>query len=330
MVYIDKTDDIRYRDLIIEKVIIMCSFKKFKYVTNFAWYISILVDLAYMKGSKHGKEISNQLLDVVIRVPDVRQYAVETVTPLLSDSAFLDGTALPEVLCAASWIVGEYSSTLSIKEHTDILKVLLRPETMNLSPSIQALFIQCVIKLYISLVKKIKSGEDGEETEDTLLLKLREVAMFIVINLEPYVRAYDVEVQERASSIQNLLILLDPCVRLQINQIRNMEENPEQSTQVQQEQQVQQLVEAQQPVEGEQPAEVQQPAEGEQPVEMPVVLDENGNPLPASSGGIPLHELVLLADIEFEELEPVSSKAIKKVPVPEGLDLDKWVNEPYV
>eukprot|EP00795_Rhopilema_esculentum_P004963 gene4963-21309_t len=36
----------------------------------------------------------------------------------------------------------------------------------------------------------------------------------------------------------------------------------------------------------------------------------------------------LLSQLFAEELLPVSAKAQKKVPVPDGLDLDKWINEP--
>ena len=37
------------------------------------------------------------------------------------------------------------------------------------------------------------------------------------------------------------------------------------------------------------------------------------------------HDLALL---HAGELNPVGPKAQKKVPVPEGLDLDAWINEP--
>ena len=35
-----------------------------------------------------------------------------------------------------------------------------------------------------------------------------------------------------------------------------------------------------------------------------------------------------LLDLFSEELNPVASKAQRKVPVPEGLDLTAWINEP--
>ena len=39
-----------YRDEIIAKVLYMCSKEKFSLVTDFAWYTSVLLDLAVMQG----------------------------------------------------------------------------------------------------------------------------------------------------------------------------------------------------------------------------------------------------------------------------------------
>jgi hypothetical protein len=39
-----------YRDEIIAKVLYMCSKEKFGLVTDFAWYASVLLDLAVMQG----------------------------------------------------------------------------------------------------------------------------------------------------------------------------------------------------------------------------------------------------------------------------------------
>lgn len=50
--------------------------------------------------------------------------------------------------------------------------------------------------------------------------------------------------------------------------------------------------------------------------------DENGDN--TGSGGV-LDELWVLFD---GELNPVAPKAQKKVPVPDGLDLDAWINDP--
>ena len=44
-----------YRDELINKIIYMCSRDKYAYLTDFAWYLSVLVDLATVQGEHHGK-----------------------------------------------------------------------------------------------------------------------------------------------------------------------------------------------------------------------------------------------------------------------------------
>ena len=45
-------------------------------VTVFCRYVSVLVELTRMEGTKHGKLIAEQMLDVAIRVQAIRPFAV--------------------------------------------------------------------------------------------------------------------------------------------------------------------------------------------------------------------------------------------------------------
>ena len=100
-------------------------------------------------GSKHGQEVADQLIEISLRVDDVRPFAVESMlSMLLTDSlilgqarqtvsevtfsynilspisladmitmSFLDYrniNSIPKVLKAAAWIVGEYSEIVSL------------------------------------------------------------------------------------------------------------------------------------------------------------------------------------------------------------------------
>lgn len=57
-----------------------------------------------------GRLIAEQLLDVAIRVPVVRQFAVKEMTNLLDTfSISSQSNSMYEVLYAAAWIVGEFS-----------------------------------------------------------------------------------------------------------------------------------------------------------------------------------------------------------------------------
>lgn len=54
------------------------------------------------------------------------------------------------------------------------------------------------------------------------------------------------------------------------------------------------------------------------------VTDDPLNPIKNTSNSIAAELLQLFSG----DLNPVAPKAQKKVPIPEGLDLDKWINEP--
>jgi AP-3 complex subunit delta len=79
---------------------------------DFEWYLSVLVDLAYVANVNVGARIRDQLVDVVGRVKAARRCAVKLMVKLLSDDTFLevdgDESSCTEVLWAAAWICGEY------------------------------------------------------------------------------------------------------------------------------------------------------------------------------------------------------------------------------
>lgn len=90
----------------------MCSQSMYENVTNFEWYLSVLVDLAHIANVDIGKAIRDQLVDIVGRVKSARRYAVKLMYSLLSDDFMLlnaqDEGSCSEVLWAAAWICGEY------------------------------------------------------------------------------------------------------------------------------------------------------------------------------------------------------------------------------
>jgi AP-3 complex subunit delta len=90
----------------------MCSQDTYENVTNFEWYLSVLVDLAHVANVDVGAQIRDQLVDVVGRVKAARRYAVKLMHTLLNDDTILrnarDEGSCSEVLWAAAWICGEY------------------------------------------------------------------------------------------------------------------------------------------------------------------------------------------------------------------------------
>lgn len=182
----------KYRDELIVKIIDICSQNDYALITNFEWYISVMVDLARVDGgTEHGSLIAIQLLDVAIRVETIRPYATSQMSVLLENSEmFSSNTPVCEVLAAAAWIVGEFSEHLADKK-----KVLfsLVPDT-RFPLHIETAFLHNAAKIYSEI--------QGQMSEDEKI-KLAD-------KLQVYVNTDDIEVQERASNFQQLI----SCIQL--------------------------------------------------------------------------------------------------------------------
>jgi len=73
----------------------------------------VLVELTRIEGTRHGKLIADQMLDVAIRVQAIRPFAVSQMDILLENAhLFISQSqkgSITEVLHAAAWICGEFS-----------------------------------------------------------------------------------------------------------------------------------------------------------------------------------------------------------------------------
>jgi len=242
MTHMAKAEGTTYRDELLGKIIQICSQNDYQYISNFEWYVSVLVELSQMEGGGggHGKILAEQMMDVAIRVQAIRPFATQQMALLVDNSAVILSrgrrNSSAEVLYAAGWVVGEFCTHLI--NPGDTLQALLRGLIPSLPPHVQAVYIQNMLKLY-------SQCEISEDVESMMITKL-----------EQLVGSSDLEVQERASATLHLL-----------KYIHKQKEKSEMSN------------------------------------------DE----IKAFFAG---------------ELNPVAPKAQKKVPVPEGLDLDAWINQP--
>lgn len=288
----------------------ICAQGSYQYVTNFEWYLIVLVELIQLEGSsRHGAVIATQLLDVSIRVEAVRAFAVKEMTTLLTNfpetsSARQSAKAtMFEVLYAAAWIVGEFS------EHAvdlpETLSVFLRTRP-NLPGHIQAVFVQNMVKIFARIVSKILIVEDGGDDFDSNLAagKLQEITRYcdsLLDKLPAFLSSSDIEVQERASSAMMMIQLLKFAVSPKAGQNNNNNNNNDNGGN-------QENI-----LEMDTEEELRESAEQRQQI-LATVKD-------------------LVAEINnlfSGDLNPVAPKAQRKVPVPEGLDLDRWINEPLV
>lgn len=88
MAHMDKAEGTAYRDELLNKIILICSQNDYQFITNFEWYVSVLVELAGMElGTKQGAALAHQLMDVCIRVSAIRGFAVNDLAQLLEQHA---------------------------------------------------------------------------------------------------------------------------------------------------------------------------------------------------------------------------------------------------
>jgi AP-3 complex subunit delta-1 len=237
-----------------DKIIQICSQNDYQHITNFDWYITVLVELTRMEGgTKHGVLIASQLMDVAIRVSSIRPFAVNQMALLIENHVMLIGSSSRnstscEVLYAASWICGEFSEHLSAPDET--LKALYKSKATNSLPGhILSVYLQNGMKLFSFIAEKWLKEDNIDG--------VKELATFLEEKvLKDLVASIDLEVQERASVMYQFVKYVG----------RHIEKSDD--------------------------------------------ISEDFK--------------VFFAD----DLNPVASKAQKKVPIPEGLDLDAWINEP--
>ncbi|KAJ3555164.1 hypothetical protein NM688_g2725 [Phlebia brevispora] len=202
-----------YRLILAQRILALCSQGMYENVTDFEWYLSVLVDLAYIASADIGGEIRDQLVDVAARVRGARRYAVQLMVKLLCDDTFLmhagEEGSCAEVLWAAAWICGEYCGELA--EPQKLLTYLLQPKVLSLSSDIIAVYLQAAIKVFGSWTAELADRWDDDD-----LPKVRNTVDTVVERASEFASNSDIEVQERAANILQLLTF----VRADLNVFR--------------------------------------------------------------------------------------------------------------
>jgi AP-3 complex subunit delta-1 len=184
-----------YLDKLVEKIIEICAgdaAAPYALIGDFEWYLNVLVDLTATR-TKHGKLIAAQFMDVVIRVKVVRPYGVRCMLKLLQDPRLLLDPREDEpceALYAAAWCVGEFMRNKQF--YREAIDSLLQPRAAALPASIQAVYLQAALKLFAFASVESDAGD---------------VAKLIEERLQLFVQSHNVEVQERACFLRELIAL---------------------------------------------------------------------------------------------------------------------------
>ncbi|KAJ4344477.1 AP-3 complex subunit delta [Didymosphaeria variabile] len=210
-----------YRTNVIRRILDMCSRDTYSNITDFEWYIDVLVQLVRVSPATKpttsdeqsdldqtddvGHDIGRELQNVAIRVKSVRPEAVDAAQSLifvdLRDQMFpSSGNGGQGVLEYAGWLVGEFASYLTKSEL--VLSSLLHPTSLQLPSKTLAVYLQAFPKVFANLASNEQVSWTPERKTLMSLLMAR-----IIHFLEPLSTHPNLEVQERAVEYLELMRL---------------------------------------------------------------------------------------------------------------------------
>lgn len=277
-----------YRITVMRRILEMCSRDTYTNITDFDWYIDILVKLVRVCPAAQvvssgaltlrdgdcvemAKDISynigHELQNVAVRVRSVRPEATQAAQSLVlvdtrGELFPPSGNGGQGVLGAAAWIVGEFAESLTKPDA--VMSSMLHSSTVHLPADVLAIYLQSILKTFANVTGSQQISWSAHRRSTVLLLMAR-----IVHFLEPLATHPDLEVQERAVEYLELMRLASEAAS------------------------------------GHEVL-----ADDADFAEPPLLLTQA---IPSLFTGL--------------ELNPVAPTALKKVPLPEDLDLDMLIND---
>lgn len=229
-----------YKVSIIRKILEMCCKDNYVNITDFEWYINILLQLVKLTPAtirtSSGQQIhyqsqisdayahteddvacaiGSELRNVAVRVKTVRADAVNAANSLVTadltnSSAIGLGLGRKGALRFAVWIVGEFVA--SLHRARDTLESLIHPSVRTLPPSTLNAYLQATPKILAFIISSDTSWSSERRSMVSFLLGR------IVSFLEPLAAHPNLEVQERAVELAEL-------IRVAIQAIQSPENN---------------------------------------------------------------------------------------------------------
>ncbi|KAL8661807.1 MAG: hypothetical protein Q9202_005233 [Teloschistes flavicans] len=216
-----------YRIMTIRQILDMCAKDTYTNISDFEWYINILVQLVGLVPSISGPKTNNEelgdqhryvsqtsteevsicigreLCNIAVRVSSVRLETVKAAASLFllleghhSHKGF--GCSTGGALRFAAWVVGEYAEHLSDADAT--LTAITHSRVGTLSPAVLCAYLQAIPKLLVATIQKGSKAWSAEAQRRTSLIMAR-----LLYFLEPLTTNPNLEVQERAVELAELI-----------------------------------------------------------------------------------------------------------------------------
>ncbi|EAX95812.1 Adaptin N terminal region family protein [Trichomonas vaginalis G3] len=173
------------KNMLIQKLIEICVQNDYALVSDFDWYITVLMDIVSERNISCYKLLGEQFLDLAVRVPTTRTRLAKEMGTILSKISI---TAADPLLLIASHILGEYSS-----DPGDFQRVL-QPVVSNFGPRVQSSCIQSAFKIYLRCA-----------TDES---KRKELEQSFALKLPMFEMSFFLDVQDRALCMDSLVKFL--------------------------------------------------------------------------------------------------------------------------
>jgi AP-3 complex subunit delta-1 len=209
-----------YRDAVVDKILFICFDKKYQYISDFAWYVSILIGLIETNAISFGKRIGDQLIDICARVASVRTFAVVEAARVLCDERMVYNrlefdSGIVAILMSLAFIVGEYADLIQHAEDSHateisrlggsktvfrhiLVNTLLSPHNHELPPVVQRCFMHAAMKLLVSVAI-------ADDVEASYVESLIDLVMPLLVHIT---KSTHIELRERAIAVFYMLKLL--------------------------------------------------------------------------------------------------------------------------
>ena len=214
-----------YRAIVIRQILQMCSKDGYANITDFQWYLQVLIELCQQvsldslalasydtTGLVHSDEniaalVGSELRNIAVRVTNVRGDVVRASSAVLAVQArqpSLSQKGSHEVLMYIIWVVGEYAELLpNITDTLDTLLLLCKTDE-----SLTSVALQSAPKLAVAHVNSIASVWNGQYRALTNLLLIK-----IVKFCEQFVTSPNIETQERAIELLEVFRLAEEAIK---------------------------------------------------------------------------------------------------------------------
>lgn len=140
-----------------------CSKNYYEIIMDFDWYVNLLGEISRIPQCHRGEEIENQLIDIALRVKDVRPQLVRVGRDLLIDPALLGNHFIHRILSAVAWICGEYIEFS--KNPLELIEALVQPRANMLPSAIRAVYVQSCLKVLIFYADYYMSKKEASTSE---------------------------------------------------------------------------------------------------------------------------------------------------------------------